>query len=138
MGHEARIEVMKHGPYRVTGDVEIYNAEGALVRHGGVWHLCRCGGSRNKPFCDITHGLKGFDGAERADHGPIAKRRTSYAADGVTVYDDRTISPDTLAHHKSDIIVGLARAFAGQKIEFAYPTQTTYTAAPHGTLRPNP
>jgi len=50
------------------------------------------------------------------------------------VYDDRTISPDTLAHHKADIIVGLARAFAGEKIGFAYPTQTTFTAAPDGTL----
>jgi small-conductance mechanosensitive channel len=50
------------------------------------------------------------------------------------VYDDRTISPDTLAHHKSNIIIGIARAFAGEKIEFAYPTQTTYTAAPDGTL----
>jgi small-conductance mechanosensitive channel len=50
------------------------------------------------------------------------------------VYDDRTISPDTLAHHKSEIIIGIARAFAREKIEFAYPTQTTYTAAPDGTL----
>jgi CDGSH-type Zn-finger protein/truncated hemoglobin YjbI len=88
----ARIEVTEHGPYKVTGDVAIYNAEGELVRQGGVWHLCRCGGSRNKPFCDITHGLKRFDGTERADHGPIAERRVSYAAaDEVTVYDDRTV-----------------------------------------------
>ena len=50
------------------------------------------------------------------------------------VYDDRSISPDTLAHHKSDIIIGMARAFEREKIEFAYPTQTTYTAAPDGTL----
>ena len=50
------------------------------------------------------------------------------------VYDDRTISPDTLAHHKADIIVGIARAFAREKIDFAYPTQTTFTAAPDGTL----
>jgi len=50
------------------------------------------------------------------------------------VYDDRTISPDTLAHHKADIIVGIARAFARDRIEFAYPTQTTFTAAPDGTL----
>ncbi|MCF2514468.1 mechanosensitive ion channel family protein [Sphingomonas sp. G124] len=50
------------------------------------------------------------------------------------VYDDRTINPDTLAHHKADVIVGIARAFVREKIEFAYPTQTTYTAAPDGTL----
>jgi small-conductance mechanosensitive channel len=50
------------------------------------------------------------------------------------VYDDRTISPDTLAHHKAEVIVGIARAFAREKIDFAYPTQTTFTAAPDGTL----
>ena len=50
------------------------------------------------------------------------------------VYDDRTISPDTLAHHKSDILIAMARAFEREGIEFAYPTQTTYTAAPDGTL----
>jgi len=50
------------------------------------------------------------------------------------VYDDRTTNPDTLAHHKADIIVGLARAFAVEKIDFAYPTQTTFTAAPDGEL----
>jgi small-conductance mechanosensitive channel len=49
------------------------------------------------------------------------------------VYDDRTISPDTLAHHKADIMVGLARALAREKIDFAYPTQTTFTAAPDGS-----
>ena len=87
----ARIEITNHGPYRVTGDVAIFDAEGNLLRHGGTWCLCRCGGSRNKPFCDVTHGLKGFDGAESADHGAIADRRDSYPADGVTVYDDRTV-----------------------------------------------
>ena len=50
------------------------------------------------------------------------------------VYDDRTINPDTLAHHKAEIIIGIARAFAREKIEFAYPTQTTFTAAPDGTM----
>jgi small-conductance mechanosensitive channel len=50
------------------------------------------------------------------------------------VYDDRTISPDTLAHHKAEVIVAIARVFAREKIEFAYPTQTTFTAAPDGKL----
>ena len=50
------------------------------------------------------------------------------------VYDDRTINQDMLAQHKADIIVGVARTFAREKVEFAYPTQTTFTAAPDGTL----
>jgi uncharacterized Fe-S cluster protein YjdI len=74
-----------------AGDAVIFDAEGNLLRQGGTWCLCRCGGSRNKPFGDITHGLKGFDGSESADHRAIADRRDSYPADGVTVYDDRTV-----------------------------------------------
>ena len=50
------------------------------------------------------------------------------------VYDDRTSDPDTLAKHKSAIIVAIMRIFAREKIDFAYPTQTTFTAAPDGTL----
>jgi len=50
------------------------------------------------------------------------------------VYDDRTISPDTLAHHKADIIIALSRACVNEKVAFAYPTQTTFTAAPDGKL----
>jgi small-conductance mechanosensitive channel len=50
------------------------------------------------------------------------------------VYDDRATDADALAKHKSTIITGIMRAFAEQGIEFAYPTQTTYTAAPDGKM----
>jgi CDGSH-type Zn-finger protein/truncated hemoglobin YjbI len=82
--------VTTHGPYRVVGEVTICDAEGTPLRHAGTWCLCRCGGSRNKPFCDATHGVKGFDGAESADHGSIADRRDRYVGDGITVFDDRS------------------------------------------------
>jgi CDGSH-type Zn-finger protein/truncated hemoglobin YjbI len=87
---EPTVVVTAHGPYRVVGEVAICDVEGTLLRRGGTWCLCRCGGSRNKPFCDATHYLKSFDGAESADHGSIAERRDSYIADGVTVFDDRS------------------------------------------------
>ncbi len=59
------------------------------------------------------------------------------------VYDDRTNNPDTLANRKAEIIIAIARLFAREQIDFAYPTQTTFTAAPDGTLvmpwaTPNP
>ncbi|RIX27357.1 mechanosensitive ion channel family protein [Sphingomonas edaphi] len=50
------------------------------------------------------------------------------------VYDDRTRDADVLAKHKSAIITSVMRIFAREGIEFAYPTQTTFTAAPDGTL----
>ena len=50
------------------------------------------------------------------------------------VYDDRSGDPDTIARHKSAIIVAILRIFAREKIDLAYPTQTTFTAAPDGTM----
>jgi len=49
------IFVAKHGPYVVTGGAELADTvggEGASTEHRT---LCRCGGSKNKPFCDGTH-----------------------------------------------------------------------------------
>jgi len=50
------------------------------------------------------------------------------------VYDDRTIDQDALARHKSAVITGVMRIFAREGIAFAYPTQTTFTAGPDGSL----
>ena len=50
------------------------------------------------------------------------------------VYDDRSADPDTIAGHKSAIIIAILRIFAREKIDLAYPTQTTFTAAPDGTM----
>ena len=49
------IMVSKDGPYRITGGIELKDesmGEGASREH---YTLCRCGGSKNKPFCDGTH-----------------------------------------------------------------------------------
>ena len=49
------ITVTKDGPYAVTGNVELTGVEfgdGASREH---FTLCRCGASKNKPFCDGSH-----------------------------------------------------------------------------------
>jgi CDGSH-type Zn-finger protein/truncated hemoglobin YjbI len=59
------IEVSKNGPYRVTGGLallsedgtDVPRAEGASREH---YSLCRCGHSRNKPFCSGMHWYVGF------------------------------------------------------------------------------
>lgn len=54
-GREPMITVSKDGPYLVTGGIRLEGesrAEGASEEH---YTLCRCGASKNKPFCDGTH-----------------------------------------------------------------------------------
>ena len=54
------VTVSKDGPYRVTGRVALKTepwGEHASREH---YALCRCGGSKNKPFCDGTHWHIGF------------------------------------------------------------------------------
>jgi len=57
---EPRITVTKDGPYAVVGGVRLTGepwGAGASTEH---YTLCRCGGSKNKPFCDGTHSSIGF------------------------------------------------------------------------------
>ncbi len=54
------IDVSSNGPYHVTGGVELRDVpkmEGSSAEH---YTLCRCGQSKNKPFCDGTHAKVGF------------------------------------------------------------------------------
>jgi small-conductance mechanosensitive channel len=50
------------------------------------------------------------------------------------LFDIASLDPDIMAADRSAVILGLLRAFADEGIAFAYPTQTTFTAAPDGTL----
>ena len=48
--------------------------------------------------------------------------------------DIASLDPDTIAAGRSAVIMSLIRSFADAGIAFAYPTQTTFTAAPDGEL----
>lgn len=62
---EPAITVTKDGPYAVVGRAQLLGqptAQGASSEH---YTLCRCGGSKNKPYCDGTHWSIGFkDGGD--------------------------------------------------------------------------
>ena len=50
------------------------------------------------------------------------------------LYDTATVEANAVAADRSAIILALIRSFAQHGLQFAYPTQTTFTAAPDGTL----
>ena len=54
------------GPLRVLGGIQVESAGGANYEVRNRQTLCRCGGSRNKPFCDGTHLAIGFDDGDES------------------------------------------------------------------------
>lgn len=53
--HEPVIRIAKDGPYAVLGELELKDQSGSSPQSKELYTLCRCGGSKNKPFCDGTH-----------------------------------------------------------------------------------
>jgi CDGSH-type Zn-finger protein len=54
------VTVTQNGPYAITGGIDlaaVKRGEGASTEH---YTLCRCGASKNKPFCDGSHWEVGF------------------------------------------------------------------------------
>jgi len=60
----AEIKVRDNGPLVATG-VTILDGEGKKMDVGDSAHLCRCGLSQEKPFCDGAHKGK-FESAVRS------------------------------------------------------------------------
>jgi CDGSH-type Zn-finger protein/uncharacterized Fe-S cluster protein YjdI len=53
----------KDGPLHVEGALEICSASGRTITRTMETWLCRCGQSKNKPFCDGSHEAAGFTAA---------------------------------------------------------------------------
>jgi CDGSH-type Zn-finger protein len=52
-----KITVNSNGSLRIEGEIELVDKNGVQYHLGGreVITLCRCGLSKNKPFCDASH-----------------------------------------------------------------------------------
>jgi len=59
---ESEIFVSEDGPLHVRGGVEFNDPTGARPPTTDHYTLCRCGASKNKPFCDGSHTDAGFKG----------------------------------------------------------------------------
>lgn len=54
------VKVLKGAPYLVKGPFTLIHTDGREETLDSA-HLCRCGGSANKTFCDGTHAKIGFE-----------------------------------------------------------------------------
>ena len=56
-----RVMLKPNGPLVLYGDIRVESAAGELIEQGDNVFLCRCGNSKNKPFCDGEHKRTGFN-----------------------------------------------------------------------------
>ncbi|HLY09891.1 MAG TPA: CDGSH iron-sulfur domain-containing protein [Planctomycetota bacterium] len=97
----AKIVVSKNGPYVVTGAVPIEIQSITPNKEGFSWewtpgrsfptqeevHLCRCGQSKKKPFCDGSHVQARWDPAETAERTPYERQAEKTEGPGLTLQD---------------------------------------------------
>ena len=57
---QVAITCLTNGPVRIEGPVQVQLPDGTVQAKERV-HLCRCGASENKPFCDGKHKSIGFE-----------------------------------------------------------------------------
>lgn len=100
MSKEMKIQIVENGPYLVSGNIPLY--EKKIVEEDGLmvmktirqipteeeYMLCRCGHSKDMPFCDGAHVAAGFEGKEVADKSKYFDRATLYTGPEIDLYDD--------------------------------------------------
>ena len=59
-GGPLKVKAAPNGPLLVSGNFRLETASGRVAWQGTKAALCRCGASKNKPFCDGAHKAAGF------------------------------------------------------------------------------
>jgi CDGSH-type Zn-finger protein len=113
-----KIIVSRNGPYLVSGALPlakavIINDESGDAQKWSVtkefsvpdtYALCRCGQSKNKPFCDGTHARVDFDGSETASREPYSKRAEVESGLGIGLSDVQSLCAGSrFCHRKGGI-----------------------------------
>jgi CDGSH-type Zn-finger protein len=97
-----KVKILTDGPYVVTGGVSLAKERAALGKEGEPefwkkdkdypkqkeYHLCRCGKSKDKPFCDnYSHTSTGFDGTETASMKKFEEQASWIRGPGIDLAD---------------------------------------------------
>lgn len=106
------IRIIKNGPYIVTGKVPLSEKvivpkgkgyeyrEGRLFPQAEEYALCRCGKTKNPPFCDGAHKLTGFDGTETASRASYLERASVQVGPNLDLLDDERCAFARFCHRE--------------------------------------
>ncbi|OGO78916.1 MAG: iron-binding protein [Clostridiales bacterium GWB2_37_7] len=118
---KAKIKILKDGAYVVSGNVPLYEKnifpkgegyefkDGRELPQSKEYSLCRCGKSKNAPFCDDAHEKIGFDGTETASKDMFEDRAEILKGPGLDLMDDHRCALARFCHRKDGSAWGLTR-----------------------------
>ncbi|MBW6513419.1 MAG: CDGSH iron-sulfur domain-containing protein [Candidatus Syntrophosphaera sp.] len=87
--NKASIKPQKNGPLIVKNLDKFTNSRNEAIEIKPIMVLCRCGGSKNKPFCDQTHASIGF--SDERSETRVPDRKDTYKGRNITIHDNRGI-----------------------------------------------
>ena len=59
---KVKVQIFENGPLAISGPFKMAGQYGEKDVVNTTLYLCRCGESKNKPYCDGTHKTNGFKG----------------------------------------------------------------------------
>ncbi|MDM5179944.1 CDGSH iron-sulfur domain-containing protein [Massilia sp. DJPM01] len=71
---------LPNGPLQISGPLEAVSGTGRTFNKVSETYLCRCGQSKNKPYCDGSHKPAGFEALMATTVAPRAPSSTTRAA----------------------------------------------------------
>ncbi|MHB1314019.1 MAG: CDGSH iron-sulfur domain-containing protein [Christensenellales bacterium] len=112
MGSKAKIKILQNGPYLVYGAVPLYERiivpkgrgyewrEGRTLPQADSYALCRCGRSKNAPFCDGMHEMTGFSGRETSSRALFMERAELLKGPDLNLADDNRCAYARFCHRQ--------------------------------------
>jgi CDGSH-type Zn-finger protein len=128
---EKRIKVSKDGPYLISGGIPVMRQTIIADKEGTAleWRLdqkfpllekcglCRCGHSKNKPFCDGTHSRIGFVGTETADDEPYLSKPKVFEGSVIKLIDFEELCASARFCHREGGIWNLIKNCENPRIK---------------------
>jgi CDGSH-type Zn-finger protein/ferredoxin len=120
---------LPNGPLYLINDREkkiienLENSKGEKLSNIQGIALCRCGASKNKPFCDGTHTIIGFSSKNNESNdnkNKISSKRKSYVGKKITIHDNRKI-----CSHAAECVNNLPSIFRLNQRPWIDPDQET-------------
>jgi CDGSH-type Zn-finger protein len=124
-----KIKIIKDGPYLVSGNIPIRELvitnsngcntykKGREIKTDEAYALCRCGHSKNKPFCDGSHKDCHFSGKTTASKKEFSKEAKKYNGKNIFLEDVESLCAFARFCHYGDQNVWDLTEYANTKDE---------------------